>query len=252
MGNFSNVSFDDHLKELINSEFTKTEEQKTQDQARKIRIPLGDKEVEFNDEKDLASQLNSTFGQIQQYVANLRSEVEQLKAQQTNVVRTDEDIVTQTPPNTFDTKKYIQLMGEDPIKAQDYMDSYRYFEGKIEKPSQFIRDQLAEAAQLRQIVDVYRFKESNPEFPGGQAGDVLNKVREAMGLPLNYQGLEAAYSIARDKGILPNYKQIAFAQQQMMQQQQQVQQGYPQNVPQNFGVNQQGQNSYIPTVPRRS
>lgn len=97
----------------------------------------------------------------------------------------------------FDATFLFKAMEHNPKRA---------FEYGIEKatgvkPSE-IKSRLDRAEQSEKVLEAYRFKEMHPDFPGGNAAVVVDRIRESMNLPFNAQSLEAAYSIAKERGFV--------------------------------------------------
>jgi uncharacterized protein (DUF2164 family) len=104
--------------------------------------------------------------------------------------------------------RFAELMKEGKVvEAFDYVDSVRYYGGKVDKPAQAIMQQLKEVEQMKQLMVVEAFRQQHPEFPinDPQATQFLENVRGQIGAGFNAQGLEAAYYVAVNK--YPQYKE---------------------------------------------
>lgn len=217
----NSVNFEQQLNELVRQELEKQNQNK-EGAEKPLKLNIGQQEYTFKDTSELSTQLTAVLGNYQQQLAAMQ---QQLQNGQPGSYVTDDETPAQTPAPKLDMKKYIEYLENDPVKAAEYVDSYRYFDGRVENPSEIIRERLARSAENERILAAYQFKDSHPEFPGGQQPTmVINKLREELNLPFTAEGLEAAYGVAINRGFLPNYKMIQMQQQMQMQQQQQMQQ----------------------------
>lgn len=112
---------------------------------------------------------------------------------------------TPTDATKFNKDTYFQLLGEDPMKAQDYLDAYRF---GLEAPEQ-VRDTFNGMRQgldsVRQQVDAFTqqsvtmsFLAQHPEYPQGDndaAKKLTNRVSQLTkdGFPYSAQTIEFAY-----------------------------------------------------------
>lgn len=157
------------------------------------KVAVQGREYSFNSPQELSQALEATFTQFQNTLA----------AQQTQAAAPAAPAHADETP-AFSTEKYIDTMKQDPIAAQEYLDSHRYFGGKVEKPSELIRSQLQQADQNARLLAVYQFKEAHPEYQGNQqAAQVIQQLREELRLPFDFNGLEAAYALARQRNLIP-------------------------------------------------
>lgn len=177
-----------------------------------ININLGGQTYTFQNVEQLNAALNQMVDAYQQELAKLQ------EAGRVSGRVAGEQVTGDAPP-PFDMKKYAELMAQNPIEAQDYLDSYRFFGGTVSKPSEYIRERLAAADRAEKVLAAYQFRNLHPELnflPGEQAAAVINRMREEVGLPWTVEGLEAAYALAQKRGLLPTREQIQayLAQQQ--------------------------------------
>jgi hypothetical protein len=155
------------------------------------KVAVQGREYTFNSPQELSQALEATFNQFQNTLAS----------QQPAPAAPLPQHADETPK--FDVERYIDTMKQNPIAAQEYLDSHRYFDGKVEKPSELIKNQLAQADQNARLLAVYQFKEAHPEYQGNQqAAGVINKLREELNLPFDFNGLEAAYALARQRNMI--------------------------------------------------
>jgi len=164
-----------------------------------IVIDWGGQKYTFESQEQLNKTLNETF-------TNVNNTIQQLQTQIGNKEPDSKDKANQPPK--FDTDKYAKLMGENPIEAQEYLDSHRYFGGQVEKPSEVIRGALQKNQELEAILAAYQFKENHRDYsPTPQNSQILGAIREQYNLPPNLQGLEASYAIAVQGGYIKPQQQ---------------------------------------------
>ena len=135
-------------------------------------------------------------------------------------------------------------MTKDPRQALSYGLNHLLFDGKSPDAVADIRRTFDENEKVKQSLSAYQFKDAHPEFRANpQVVAQLDKLRSDMGLPFDYNGLEAAYLMGINRGVLPNFpaqyqQELAQRTQQFMPQQQQIPPDpYAQYVP-----------GYIPTA----
>lgn len=199
-----------------------------QPQAQPWKVNVQGREYTFNSPEELNNALNATFTQFQNTIQSLQAPPADPAPQ---------PAAADAPPK-FDMERYLETIKTDPIGAQEYLDSHRYFGGRVEKPSEVIKSQLAEADKNARLLAVYQFKEAHPEYQGNpQAAQVINQLRSELNLPFDFNGLEAAYALARQRGLIQAPQQ-------------------PQGYPQQPGYGQQPQQpqpqnpfQYQPPVP---
>ena len=120
--------------------------------------------------------------------------------------------------DTFDETQFVEKMTKSPKEGLDYWLNQRIFDGKSEDPVSDLKRTLTETELTKRTIAAYQFKENHPEFPGGQqAAQVIEQFRQSMNLPYDYNGIEAAYFIAMNRGALPDYKGQYMQQQQAAQ-----------------------------------
>jgi hypothetical protein len=117
----------------------------------------------------------------------------------------------------FDGEKFVGLMNEDPTKAFDYVDSFRYFDGEVENPSDAIKDMMTRQASTERVLAAYQFKDAHPEFQMAQNGpQIIETIMKQAGMDFNFQNLELALAKAQQAGMLPTRQQYVAAVQQNM------------------------------------
>lgn len=235
----SGDEFDNLLRTVVQEEVAKVGQpqgQAQQTQPEPLKLTIGGQEYTFENQAALSAALNQTFAGYSQQMAQLQSQIQETQTQGQHVQSDDEP--------KFDMKQYIEMMEKDPIKAANYVDSHRYFNGRVENPAEVIRNGLLEAQELKRVVAAYQFKDAHPEYvPTPENAQKIESVRQALNLPATFDGLEAAYATAITKGFIPDPRAEQFrqAQQQQLQQPQyQPQQRTyaPPPLPSNAGLSQ--------------
>ena len=203
-----------------------------------ITVNIQGQPVTFRDQADLEAQLNATAQTIRQQMQAPPPEPkpEPIGGRVTN----DEG------GSTFSHEEYVRLMNKDPREATNYVLSHTLFDGKVDNAADLLRETMLQTAQANRQLAAFQFRASHSEIPvdNPQVGGTIEQIRTQLGLPFTNQGLEAAYAYAVQKGALPDFRQIAAAQQNQAQAHtaagQQPQYGAPQ--PQTWN----GQNLYAP------
>lgn len=195
---------DQSIDELVRRKIA--EQQQKQQQAGAdgpIEIDLFGKKYKFENQAQLSAAINNLVTAYQQELQAKR-EAEAREQVAGQHLEADE-------PPPFDPKTFADLMIRDPIKAMDYLDSYRFFGGREERPAEVIRQHLGQLQSLQATLAAYQFKEAHPEvnfLPPDKVADVINSLRTQLGLPFTLDGLEAAYGVAQQRGLLPSRETV--------------------------------------------
>lgn len=209
----------DPLAKLIQDEVDQTKKTETQETGSPgpIKVRVGNNVYTFNNPDELSAAINQTIETYNAHIAELQKAAATAaeQAKQGAETKGPGSYVAEDEPPPFSKEKYVELLRNDPVAAQDYLDSYRLFGGYIEKPSVVIGNILAKVAQQERILAAYQFREAHPEFPGGEvAANTLEAIRKENNLPFTFAGLEAALGIAQSRGLLPTREQyLSFIQQ---------------------------------------
>lgn len=104
--------------------------------------------------------------------------------------------------NGFDKVRFWQLMDEDPIMATNYAISFGWFGGEI-KPEEV----QGEVIRIKSVVDyvedmgqVQSFLTRHPEYPGGEAGEMVFEAIKKSGEQWNANTIERHYLVLKDEG----------------------------------------------------
>jgi hypothetical protein len=206
--------------------------------AQPISVNIQGQTYTFRDQADLEAQLNQVALAQRQAIKPPEPEPVKLTGSR---VSGDED-------SGFSNEEYIRMMNEDPRKATKYALSHLLFDGKVENPEELLRETMIQQATTNRQLATYQFKDAYRDVPieDPRVGGTLEEVRKSLNLPFTAEGLEAAYMYSVGKGRLPDFRQIAYNQQQQAAQQQAPQYQPPQQ--------QQSYNPYLaaPPAPGRS
>lgn len=193
------VNSDDLLRGMIQEELHKVNPPEAGTQAapqqpapQPLELNIMGSKYTFNSHAEMEAALNNTFGALQQQQAAPPPEPAGR-------------YVTDDQGPQWDQDKYIELMKTDPREAAELVDNFRYFGGKhTGKVSQTIRQKLEEGERAQQFLNEYQFLAAHPEFPRGpQNAQIVHGIRQQLNLPSTFDGLEAAYLVAQQRGFLP-------------------------------------------------
>ena len=127
-----------------------------------------------------------------------RAEREQLAAQ---VSALQQDVTRRNQPqrdqNAFDRDQYYKLVGDDPIAAQNYLDSFRFGIPDPAQVPQYFQDSFASLTRMQQESLGANFVSTHPDFPpSAQTAEILtNEAKKLVqeGHPLNLNTMEIAW-----------------------------------------------------------
>lgn len=184
-----------------------------------INVNIGGQSYQFANEAELSRALEQTFGGYQSKIEELQGSNQEIPQQQ------------QQPEEGFDKQRYAELMGTDPIEAQNYLDSHRLFNGNIQNPHEVLKDLVIKVDQQDAVLAAYQFRDSHPEFQASpQGAAIMQGILKENNWDMNAQNLEAALAVAQQRNLLPTRQQWIAAQAQAAQnfQAQQGTEGLPQ------------------------
>lgn len=130
----------------------------------------------------------------------------------------------------FNRETYFRILGEDPLAAMDYVDSYRFGIDSPDKVRDTFNTMRSQVDRVSQQVDVFQqqavtaaFLGQHPEYPAGDATAaqlLTQRVKElvAEGMPYNPNVVEFAYfQLVNSDKIKPLEPQDDTQQQQQQQ-----------------------------------
>lgn len=132
------------------------------------------------------------------------------------------------PAKGFSKEKFLEIAGEDPRAGINYILSHGAFDGKTDDAFGQIKRQAEDLAAIKQQLAVFQFREQHPEVGGPQHAQLLDKIREEIGIPReNPVAWEASLAVARERGLLPTVQQLQAHQAQLAAQHAAAQQAGP-------------------------
>lgn len=215
-----NVDVEKYIQETISSELAKSQAALTNQQVtpEPLSIKIGQQEFKYNTPQELEASVNQFVGAAASELAKLQTQVQ--TQQQTNV---QGSLVSGDEAPSWSDEAFIKKMQESPKEGMLYALNQLLLDGKSDNAAEDIKSQLRDVELTKRSIAAYQFKEAHPEFLGGmEAANKIDQLRQAMNLPYNLEGLEAAYLMGMQRQQLPNYYQIA-QQNQMQQLQNQTQ-----------------------------
>lgn len=180
-----------------------------------LTLKINGSEYKFKDQGELESALGQTFTTFNNELTTRDRKI----AESVTPARREGEYTSgkegETREGHFSQEEYIKLMGEDILKANDYLLNHQIFGGKVPNAAQAIKEKLGEVERSNATISVYQFKELHPEFPmTEQATRVIDGLRRELGQGFTLQGLEAAYGVAQTRGLLPSPQLLAYQRKQ--------------------------------------
>lgn len=198
-----------------------------------IALDINGQRLQFANPEELS---RSIQGMVNEFNQRLSAQPQAPAPQNNQVSGQDEP--------QFDLNRFVEKMTTNPVDAFNYVDEYRF---KGQNPYEKAIKAADDVETIKKSLAAYQFRDAHPEFQGNpRNASILQGIMQQAGLPQDVNGLEAAYSLAVVRGLMPPPPHLSAAQPQ--QPAQQAQDIYGQNpwgaVPnqyQNFqGANFQG------------
>lgn len=164
-------------------------------------VTLGDQTFTFNSPEEMKQAITQLAS------AAVTAQQEAAAAAQTSSGPTVEP---QSGP-AFSPERYVELIKQDPVAANEYLLSYQIFGGAVENPSAVMRDMMLKTEQMSRTMAAMTFKSAHPEYVATpQNAQIIDAMRQQLGLSYDADGLEAAYATAVARGMIkPNFQQPA-------------------------------------------
>ena len=203
---------DDAFQQFVRDEIqkavaTKPGDQQTQQQqtqATPVKLKLDGKEFTFNSEAERDSALQNFVEQQRQAQAQMQAQLQQLQTKPGKQVSGDDD--KDNEPK-FDFQTYVDKMAKDPLEAADYMDRARFGFNPV-KQLKKLRKMEEKFEQQERLIAALQFKEAHPDYPANpQTAYVLEQIRSSMNLAFDADGLDAAYAIGVQRGLIQPVRQ---------------------------------------------
>lgn len=161
-----------------------------------VKLVIHGKEFQFANHEEASRAVEDAMAQTQQMTA---AQFQANQAQQPPP--------GQTPPAVpgFNREQFAEMIEKDPSKGIEYALGHLVFGRDVPNAGGVIRDALQEVQKLRQVNAVQTFRNTVPGFKGTQPEiDATEAIRRELNLPTdNPVAWEAAFSIARNRGMIP-------------------------------------------------
>lgn len=188
--------------------------------AQPMKLQIGSQVMEFQDPSQLQGTINQLVTEVVTDRARMQAQIEQLQQRSAPA----NQVSGSDAPN-WDLNQFVDTMTKDPREAINLTLNHLLFEGKSQNAAKELSERLQRAEGLEKALAAAQFKERHPEFARNatpQFADTIDQVRQYHNLPYDADGLEAAYTIAVNKGAIPNFsvyeaQQVALRQAQEQQ-----------------------------------
>jgi hypothetical protein len=158
-----------------------------------IKMNIAGQERSFNSTEEASEFMNATLAAQQQAIAAAQAQVHQ-----GTKVTADDQMKAPTRPKA-DINEFANRLRDDPAAAFDYVDEMRYGGN----PVKIMQELYAKQQAQEQVLAAYQFRDDHPEFPRTpENAQALMQIVQAHNLPFTYDGLELAYSVARQRGLV--------------------------------------------------
>lgn len=112
---------------------------------------------------------------------------------------------TTEPVPIPDLDEFAKRLKENPAEAFNYVDKFRY---GVDNPAQILREIWQKQQVQEQTLAAYQFRDDHPEFVRTpENAQTLMQLVQQNGLPFTYDGLELAYSVGKERGLLKTQDQ---------------------------------------------
>lgn len=176
-----------------------------------VKFNIGGQDYQFSSQQEAETAINNAFSTVAQNQASMMAQLEEAQQKQSEGKPPD----ASNEPK-FDNEKFVDLIQKNPIEAFNYIDEVRYGPNRIPEP---VAQRLQQVELLENQLNAYKFLHAHPEFQNtDQNAQVLRAVAGNLGVPLDYNGLEASYRVAAAYGLIGAGGQQTQQTQQQMQQ----------------------------------
>ena len=120
-----------------------------------IKLNVFGQEFSFNDPASASAAVEQALTQVR----------EQVTAQALAIQNQQPQPISQLPDAAkFDKARFADIVADDPLKGIDYALGHLLFDGKTDGAASTLKAQLGAAAQHRQVLAAYQFRERFPQF----------------------------------------------------------------------------------------
>jgi len=165
-----------------------------------VKFTIHGKDFQFANQEEASRAIEEALMQTREMTAQELAAVNQSQSQQQSN--------TQNAP-VFDRKRFAELVDQDPSRGIEYAMSQIIFGQDVPNAGAVIRQQLAEVNRLKQLNAVSTFRSTVPDFRGTpEEIQATERMRQEMNLPTdNPMAWEAAYAMAKHRGMIPQQQQ---------------------------------------------
>jgi hypothetical protein len=160
-----------------------------------VRFNIGGQDYQFASQQEAETAINNAFSTVAQNQAAMMAQLEEAQRKQS-----EGKPKAETNEPQFDNEHFVNLIQKNPIEAFNYIDEVRYGPNRIPEP---VAQRLQQVELLESQLNAYKFLHAHPEFQNtDQNAQVLRTVATNLGVPLDYNGLEASYRVASAYGLI--------------------------------------------------
>jgi len=114
-----------------------------------------------------------------------------------------------------DLDRFREIATEDPSAGINYLLSQAAFGGSTADAFSTLRQTVDDLRQIKEQLAVFQFREQHPEIGGTEHAQLLDGIRERLGISRdNPLAWEASLALAQQRGLVPTPQQIEAYQQQ--------------------------------------
>jgi hypothetical protein len=186
-----------NLEELVKQELDKLQVKEPDAHAAsgtELKLNIGGQERTFASPEDVQKYVNdsieATKAAAQQAIAAAHLPGQRVTAE-------DQDKTPKVPK--IDLEAYAKALQENPLLAHQMVDQAR-FGGD---PTVIMREMWQRQQAQEQVLAAYQFRDVHPEFQRNpENAEALTNIMQQFKLPFTVDGLEMAYSVAKEKGLV--------------------------------------------------
>jgi hypothetical protein len=193
--------FDQHLAALVAQEVQKNQTAATPPPAgAPLKLNVSGREYQFSDPKEIEGAIAKTVETYEAELAKYREQLASIPAPApANRVTGDEDA---TP--RFSNDEFLKMLETDSAGAFEKMLSEKIFGGKVDNPSEILREAVLGIAEQRKTSAVGSFLQSHQDIAANiEHQKAIEQARLHLNLPVTPEGLNAAYGFAISQGAVP-------------------------------------------------
>jgi hypothetical protein len=188
-----------NLEDLVKQELEKIQVKEPDAHAasgNEVKLNIGGQERTFASAEDVQKYVNDTIAATQAAAQQaVTTAMQNLPGQR--VTANQQDQLPQVPK--IDLEAYAKALQENPLLAHQLVDQAR-FGGD---PTMIMREMWQRQQAQEQVLAAYQFRDVHPEFQRNpENAEALTNIMQQFKLPFTVDGLEMAYSVAKEKGLV--------------------------------------------------